>query len=106
MHFLTIAGYKFVSLNDTVILRTRLREQCDSLSLKGTILLSTEGINISLVGAPENIQSFKQQLNDDARLSHIHFHETISTFQTFKRLKVKLKKEIITFRQPDIHPID
>jgi|SRR5579885_881180 UPF0176 protein len=106
MHILNIAGYRFVSLDNIEILRETLLEQCKKHALKGTILLSREGINISLAGTTENIHSIIQILNHDERLADIRFHMTHSAFQPFKRLKVKLKKEIITMRKPQANPIE
>lgn len=102
MSILNIAGYKFIALNDLQTLRENFFVHCQSLALKGTILLSPEGININLAGAQESISSFIHFLNQDSRFSHMRFHESLSASQAFKRLKVKLKKEIITMRQSAI----
>jgi UPF0176 protein len=103
MNTLNIAGYKFIPLQSLETLREQLLSICTEL--KGTILLSHEGINISLAGAPESIQAFQSQLRSDERFTDMRFHETYSTVQPFKRLKIKLKKEIITMRQPDANPL-
>lgn len=102
---LNIAGYQFVALNDLDALRTHFLARCQSLELKGTILLSLEGINISLAGTHASIRTFQQQLKEDARFADIQFHETESDVQPFKRLKIKFKKEIITLRQPNANPL-
>lgn len=104
MRILNIAGYKFISLTDLASLQLSLSDITKSLSLKGTILLSLEGININLAGLPENIHDFLKFLKDDSRFSDMNFHESDSTEQPFKELKIKLKKEIITFRQPEANP--
>lgn len=105
MSILNIAGYKFIELQELASLKIVYLEQCEALSLKGTILLSPEGINISLAGEPENIQAFQTFLKNDLRFMDIRFHETWSAQQSFKRLKIKLKKEIITLRQPSANPV-
>ena len=102
MQILNIAGYKFIPLHELNAIRVNLLKHCHLLALKGTILLSQEGININLAGTPEAITAFKEILNEEERFSHIQFHHTYSEFQSFKRLKVKLKKEIITLRKPEI----
>jgi len=102
LSILNIAGYKFVSLSDTAGLRLELLTLCQQLELKGTILLSAEGINITLAGRPEKIELFKTKLIALGPFEHINFHATFSDTAPFKRLKVKLKKEIITFRQPTL----
>lgn len=104
MHMLNIAGYKFITLDNLKQLRQSLYEQCQALALKGTILLSIEGININLSGTQESITTFKENLKLDARFKDIHFQESLTEFLIFKRLKIKLKKEIITLRKKGINP--
>ncbi len=99
-----IAGYKFIPLVQLTELRTELLAKCNVLDLRGTILLSAEGININMAGQLDNIISFKAYLQADTRFADISFHQTKSTFQPFKRMWVKIKKEIITMRAPTIHP--
>lgn len=105
MQTLNIAGYKFVSLHDLNQLQADLLAKCTSLTLKGTILLSHEGINISLAGSTDLIPVFLDQLRQDPRFIDMSFHETYSTSQPFQYLKVKIKSEIITLRQPDANPL-
>lgn len=104
MQTLNIAGYKFITLTALPLLKERLFAHCDSLSLKGTILLSEEGINVFLAGLTSNVRSFISLIQQDKELSGIRFRETYSDTVPFKRLKIKIKKEIITLRQPDIRP--
>jgi UPF0176 protein len=109
MKILTIAGYKFISLYEIETLRSlrfHFLEQCQSLNLKGTILLSKEGININLAGRKEAIQTFITLLKNDLRFADITFHQTYSFIPPFKRLKIKLKNEIITLRQPLVNPLN
>lgn len=104
MNILNIAGYKFISLHELLALRLQLMEACQNFCLKGTILLSTEGININLAGIEENIRCFIHFLKNDDRLNDIRFHESYSHRLPFKHLKIKLKKEIITLRKPEANP--
>jgi len=101
-----IAGYKFVLLNELDALRSEYLSLCQSLALKGTILLSKEGINIFMAGSIDNIASFKSHLAADERFADISFRISYSETQPFKRLKIKLKNEIITMRHPEINPIE
>lgn len=105
MQILNIAGYKFISLMELESLREQLISQCQAHALKGTILLSSEGINISLSGTLDGIQAFKSELISDSRFHDMTFHETYSDAFPFQRLKVKIKKEIITLNKPDANPI-
>lgn len=101
-----IAGYKFVPLNELESLRSDFLSLCQALMLKGTILLSPEGINIFLAGTNENINTFRARLASDSRLADISFRISFSDSQPFQRLKVKIKKEIITMRHPEIKPVE
>jgi UPF0176 protein len=104
MSIINIAGYKFIALENLVELQTAFLEKCQTFALRGTILLSTEGININLAGTPENIQQFKIFLQAGARFADITFHQSQSANQPFQYIKVKIKKEIITMRAENIHP--
>ncbi len=106
MQIENIAGYKFIPLVELDALREEFLSLCQTLALKGTILLSPEGINIFLAGTTDNIATFKAKIAADARFTDISFRLSFSDTQPFKRLKVKLKKEIITMRHPEIKPTD
>jgi UPF0176 protein len=104
MQILNIAGYKFTTLTDLPSLQALLMQCGCHLSLKGTILISAEGININLAGTISNLTEFKRILRNDHVFSDMTFRESYSNTIPFKRFKVKIKKEIITMRQPDIQP--
>jgi UPF0176 protein len=103
-NILNIAGYKFVALTELPALKALLIAKCQEQSLKGTILLSPEGINLSLAGTLENVRFFQNFLKMDQRFSDMSFRESTSDFIPFKRMKVKVKKEIITLRKPNVRP--
>ena len=102
--FINIAAYKFVTFNDTVERRADFQAICRDLDLKGTILLTPEGINLFLAGTRNNIDNFLGWLRKDARFTDIEVKESLSNEQPFNRMLVKLKKEIITMRHPLIQP--
>ena len=104
MSILNIAGYKFVPLSDLALLRADLLAVCRELQLKGTILLSLEGINLTLAGECADVESFKNYLKNNPFFSEMSFRESYSSFVPFKKMKIKLKKEIITMRCPEIQP--
>lgn len=104
MQILNIAGYRFVELENLTALRELFLAKCDSLDIKGTILLSNEGININLAAKPESLEAFKAFLQTDSRFSDMRFHETYSEEQPYRYMKIKLKEEIITLRQPNANP--
>lgn len=102
--FVNIAAYKFVSLADTPALRPHYQALCNRLELKGTILLSPEGINLFLAGTRASVDSFLAALRSDARFRDIEVKESLSDDQPFNRMLVKLKREIITMKHPLIQP--
>ncbi|MEO0314092.1 MAG: hypothetical protein RI928_548 [Pseudomonadota bacterium] len=99
-----IAAYKFVTFDDTVAQRPRFQALCTDLGLKGTILLSPEGINLFLAGPRSAIDQFLAFLRSDARFADIDVKESLSEKQPFNRMLVRLKREIITMKHPLIKP--
>ncbi|WP_426174023.1 sulfurtransferase [Massilia sp. TWR1-2-2] len=99
-----IAAYKFVTFDNTEEMRPQYQEICKELGLKGTILLTPEGINLFLSGPRSQIDRFLAWLRSDARFADIEVKESYSEEQSHKRMLVKIKKEIITMRMPLIKP--
>ncbi|WP_074548527.1 sulfurtransferase [Dyella sp. AtDHG13] len=104
MSIINLSAYRFVSLDDLPALRERILERCEALALKGTILLAPEGINLFLAGPREPIDAFMDWLRTDARFAGLEPKESISDTVPFGRMRVRLKKEIITMRMPTIRP--
>ncbi|APW37942.1 sulfurtransferase [Rhodoferax koreense] len=101
---LNISAYKFVPLADTEVLRERLASHAAALQLKGTILLATEGINLFLAGPAEQVHAFVAALREDSRFSDLSPKESWSATQPFKKMLVKVKREIIRMDHPAIQP--
>lgn len=101
---LNISTYKFVSLDRLPQRQVQLKSLADSLSLKGTILLSPEGINMFLAGEPKQIQAFFDELRKDPLFADIQPKESYSEGRPFRRMLVRLKKEIIAFGIKEIAP--
>ena len=101
---LNIAAYRFVSFDADEAARLRFLDICNRLALKGTILLSPEGINLFLAGTRSAIDSFLKWLKQDQRFAHIEVKESGSQTQPFKRMLVKCKPELITMKHPLIKP--
>ena len=99
-----IAAYKFITFDDTEAQRPRFQAICAELELKGTILLSPEGINLFLAGARDGIDQFLSWLHSDPRFTDIEVKESFSEKQPFNRMLVRLKREIITMKHPLIKP--
>jgi UPF0176 protein len=101
---LNISTYKFVPLADTLALRDTLAARAVALDLKGTILLAEEGINLFLAGPASDVRAFVAQLQADARFADIVPKESWSATQPFRKMRVKVKGEIIRMNHPAIQP--
>jgi len=104
LDYVNIAAYKFITFDDTANKRPEFRALCEQLGLKGTILLSPEGINLFLAGLRDPIDQFLAWLRQDPRFTDIPVTESYSKKQPFNRMLVKLKAEIITMKHPLIQP--
>ena len=102
------AFYQFASLPDFRELREPLRALCADLTLKGSVLLAHEGINGTLAGRPEAIDEFVAALcHGDlfgGRLDHLELKFSEAASMPFGRLKIRLKKEIVTFGDTSADP--
>lgn len=98
------AMYKFVGLPDFKALREPLLNFCTEQGIKGTLLLAHEGINGTVSGTRESIDNLLAFLRKDPRLADIDHKESFEADQPFYRMKVKLKKEIVTMGVEDIDP--
>jgi UPF0176 protein len=108
MPFLTAALYKFVELPDHAALQEPLLALCEARGVKGTLLLAAEGINGTIAGLPDDVHAVLAYLRNDAiftsRLATLEHKESWASAMPFHRMKVRLKKEIVTLGVPDIHP--
>lgn len=98
------ALYKFVKLPDYEAIVPRLKELCDSLEIKGTLLLAEEGINGTISGSRGAIDGLVSFLKVDSRFEGLSYKESFYEEQPFYRMKVKLKKEIVTMGVNGIDP--
>lgn len=102
--YVVCALYKFVSLEDFAALREPLLKVMEDNAVKGTLLLAHEGINGTISGAREEIDTVISWLNQDPRLNPISCKESFDDIQPFYRTKVKLKREIVTMGVEGIDP--
>lgn len=98
------ALYKFVALPDYRELREPLLDVCLNAGVKGTLLLATEGINGTIAGSRLAIDEVLAYLKSDARFNDIDHKESLDSELPFYRMKVKLKKEIVTMGREGIDP--
>ena len=99
-----ISCYKFAPLSDLKPLRERLIASCKALGLKGTILLSTEGINLFIAGPRADIDLLVGELRAIEGLADLTPKYSDSEEQPFTRMLVRIKKEIIAFGVEGIDP--
>ncbi|CAG4915730.1 sulfurtransferase [Paraburkholderia gardini] len=108
MSIVNLAAYQFATLDDIVAWRPLVTDRCNALGLRGTILLAPEGINLFVAGTPEAARDFIAYLRRDplfeGRFAGLQFKESVSEKQPFRRMLVKLKREIITMKKPAIRP--
>lgn len=98
------ALYRFVRLEDYENLRSPLLAFCEARGIRGTLLLAEEGINGTIAGTAQAISEVLAYLKKDDRLADLECKFSYNTDRPFLRMKVKLKKEIVTMGRPGIDP--
>ena len=101
---LNISAYRFTAIHDPVTLRPVLRARAEAANLKGTILLAEEGINLFLAGDANDVRGFVKALREDPRFAALATKESWSAEQPFRKMVVKVKREIIRMDHPTITP--
>lgn len=102
--YLIAALYKFVELPDYQALRSSILACCNANGIKGTLLLAPEGINGTVAGKPDSVHALLRFLRQDARLASLEHKESWADSPPFVRLKVRLKKEIVTLGVEGVNP--
>jgi UPF0176 protein len=102
--FRVAALYRFARLDNFADLRAPLAAFCCSRSIKGTLLLAHEGINGTVAGSAEAIAALVDHLNEVPALAGIDVKYSTASEMPFHRMKVRLKKEIVTMGVEDIDP--
>lgn len=101
---LNLSAYRFVGLNHTEVWRESIRSQAEAASLKGTVLLAEEGINLVLAGEPGALRGFVAWLRAHAVFADLQAKESWSDVVPFGKLRVKVKPEIIRMNHPTVRP--
>lgn len=104
MQFLNTAAYRFVEIEDPRALKSPLLERAGRLGLRGTILLSEEGVNLMLCGTPDAIGGMKATLDLYPAFAGMEYRDSPSGFLPFDRIKVRIRDEIITLGDDEIRP--
>ncbi len=103
--FTVAALYHFTRFSDPAALRAPLQEKCDALGITGSLLLAGEGINGTIAGTRQGIDAILLYLRALPGCDTLEHKESTASLPPFPRMKVKLKKEIVTMGQPDVNPI-
>ena len=102
--FIIAALYKFTDLPDHRDLQPRLQELCDAHGVHGTLLLADEGINGTVCAPPAGMAAVLDWIEADDRFDGLSLKFSVAPKQAFLRMKVRLKKEIVTMGRPEISP--
>ena len=104
MSLLVAAFYRFAALENLPALRGELGDLAEAQGLSGTILLAPEGVNGTIAGADVGVQALLDRLRQVAGLERLEAKFSRSGVQAFHRLKVRLKREIVTMGEPQVSP--
>ena len=99
-----ITGYKFIPITDRKSLQGKILKHSNKLGLKVTVLISEKGLNFSIAGEHKAIQDFIKFLRSDKRFSEIDIKTTYNDYQPFRKMLVRIKKEIISMGIDEIDP--
>lgn len=99
-----VALYRFVEIKDTVHLQKTIKDACLELSICGTLLLAPEGINGTIAGPSDSIPKIVELLETLLEISKGEVKYSEADHKPFRHMKVRLKKEIVTLRQPQVDP--
>ena len=97
MKYLNVSGYRFVPLDNLSELQVHMLAALREAEVLGTILIAEEGINVALSATAESIEKAKQWFDTDERFAGLWLKESWSEIQSFTKLKVRIRPEIITF---------
>lgn len=96
--------YKFVSVADPPGLKHELASFCCARAIKGTILVASEGINATVSGRGDSVRDLLAHLRADPRFCDLVSKDSFADDHPFGRLKVRLKREIVTLKAPEADP--
>jgi len=104
LRYLTAAFYLFVDLPDCAQFKAPLQGLCDAQQVKGLILLAPEGINSTIAGPVQGVHAVLAWLRSQAPFAHLQHKESWSDKAPFRRMRVRIKKEIVTMGITDLRP--
>ena len=104
MKIANITGYKFIPIKNELVLQETILQRSTNLNLKGTVLISRKGINFSVSGTKNNIDKFLLFIRSDSRFADVDVKITYNEYQPFRKMLVRIKKEIISMGIEEIDP--
>ena len=104
MRYLTAAFYLFVDLPDCAHFKAPLQALCEAQQVKGLVLLAPEGINSTIAGPAEGVHAVLAWLRSQALFAALQHKESWSDKAPFRRMRVRIKKEIVTMGVPGLRP--
>ena len=96
--------YRFTRLEDHAALKAPLEACCEANEVRGIVLLASEGINATIAGTRPGVMAVLEHLERDERLTDLTWKESRAADPPFRKMRVRLKQEIVTMGVPDIDP--
>ena len=103
---LNVSAYRFVPVQDTAELQSAVLARAQAAALKGTVLIAEEGLNLALAGRAAALRGFLSWLQSDTRFAALPIKESFSAQMPFRKLLVKVKREIIRMNRPAVRPAE
>eukprot|EP01035_Chromulina_nebulosa_P018265 gene18265-23940_t len=104
MSAIVAALYHFTNIDDSLEFSKYIEKLCIDNNIKGNLIIAPEGINGTIAGSRDAINTFKSLIFNDERFHNIEYKESINNKQPFYRLRVSHKQEIITMRSNEATP--
>ncbi|TSC77693.1 MAG: UPF0176 protein [Parcubacteria group bacterium Gr01-1014_24] len=96
MKYVIILFYKYVHIDDPEAVKKQEMEVCERLGLRGRCIIASEGINATFEGTRESIGEYIKELEKDKRFLGTHFKLSFGTGNSFPRLSIRVRKEIVS----------
>ena len=104
MKYVVIAFYKFFPIEEPLVLKDAFQRKCKTSGIVGSIIISPEGINGTVSGQKDGVRSLIEFLQEIPNCSDIEVKVSYSDFSPFLRMKVKIRKEIVTIGLDKVKP--
>ena len=96
-----LSGYRFIHLENLPELQATMKESLAAIGIKGSVMLASEGINLSLAGTEEQVNELRAYLDADQRFAHLWLKQSFSQTVPYPRLRIRVRTEIIAFDGQD-----